>query len=179
MDDFNDKNFGLIQKYQQGDEKAFSELFYKFYPFVFNTLIAKGIPKTDAEDTTAEIFIKLAESLKNYHFEKPLEHYLRRIVRNKIFDYYRSQRIKWYPLIVENLVSTETGNFEIAEIEEIINQCLQKITNLTRRAIILSWLEGYTRKQISVMLNLPIGTIHSNLERGKTVFKQCIQGKLS
>ena len=81
-------------------------------------------------------------------------------------------------MIVENLASKEIHGFEAKEIEEIINLCLQQIISLTRRAIIVSWLEGYTRKQIAELLGLPIGTVHSNLERGKQVFKQCVKEKL-
>lgn len=178
MEIIDSENFDLIRNYQHGDEQAFSTLFKKYYPLVYHILISKGIPKNDAEDSTAEIFIKLADSLFVYHFDKPFEHYLRRIVRNKVFDFYKMKRVQWYSLSLENLISKDINNFEISEIEEIINLCLQKIINLTRRAIILSWLEGYTRKQMAEILKIPIGTVHSHLERGKTDFRKCIRGKL-
>ncbi len=178
MNNIDGDNFEHIRNYQQGDESAFSKLFKKYYPFVYNTLLTKGLIQLDAEDATAEIFIKLADSLLDYHFDKPFEHYLRRVVRNKLFDNYRGKHREWYSLIIENLASSDTSGFEATEIEEIINLCLQQILSLTNRAIIVSWLEGYTRKQIAELLKLPIGTVHSNLERGKEVFKQCIKGKL-
>jgi len=178
LDDNSKIDFDYIQKYRQGDEQAFAKLFYKYYPLVYQSLIAKGILQQDAEDKTSEIFIKLADSLIDYQFAKPFEHYLRRIVRNKIYDYFRSKQWNWYSLTVENLISDSDCVFEESEIQEIINLCLLQIRSLTRRAIIISWLEGYTRKQTAELLKFPIGTVHSNLERGKEVFKQCIKGKL-
>ena len=178
MNDIENTSLELIQKYQEGDEQAFTTLFYKYYPLVYSTLIAKGISKTDAEDSTAEIFIKLADSLINSNFDKPFEHYLKRIVRNKTYDLYRRKNLLCYPLVSDHMVSDYNNEIELIEIEEIINHCLQKIANFTRRAILVSWLEGYTRKQTAELLNLPIGTIHSNLERGKIVFKHCIQENL-
>jgi RNA polymerase sigma-70 factor, ECF subfamily len=172
-------DFELIQKYQQGDEQAFTKLFYKYYPIVYSTLIGKGISQTDAEDSTADIFIKLADSLKSYQLEKPFQHYVRRVVRNKFFDILKTKHIQRYPLTAEILVSKDISGFETAEIEEIINLCLLKILNLTRRSIVLSWLEGYTRKQMAEILSLPIGTIHSHLERGKADFRKCVRGKLT
>ena len=171
-------DFALIRHYQQGDDRAFSELFHKFYPHVYQTFIMKGIPQTEAEDFTSEIFIKLLDALKNYRFEKPFEHYLRRIVRNKIFDFYRKKQIEWYLLDLQYSVATNSNYIEQAELEEIINLCLQQIKSLTRRAIILLWLEGYKRRQIAETLTLPLGTVHSNLERGKDDFRNCIRDKL-
>ena len=63
MNNIDNENFELIRIYQKGDELAFSKLFKKYYPFVYKTFLAKGISQTDAEDATAEIFIKLVDSL--------------------------------------------------------------------------------------------------------------------
>ncbi|MCI0493839.1 sigma-70 family RNA polymerase sigma factor, partial [candidate division KSB1 bacterium] len=90
-DDQND--FDLIRDYQQGAEQAFTDLFLKYYPLVYKIFIMKGIPQAEAEDLTAEIFVKLIEALKTYRFEKPFQHYLRRIVRNRLFDFYRAKKI--------------------------------------------------------------------------------------
>ena len=173
-----EEDYNLIREYQEGKEKAFTQLFTKYYPLIFVFLKNKGIPDIEAEDYTAEIFIKLIDALKTFRFEKPFENFLSRIVRNKIFDYYRKKKIEFCSLTIEIATETQLELFEITEIEEIINFCLNQIKSQIRRAIILSWLEGYTRKQIADLLELPIGTVHSNLERGKVNFKNCIKGKL-
>jgi len=173
IDDQND--FDLIQKYQRGEEQAYSNLFLKYYPLVYKIFIMKGIPHAEAEDLTTEIFIKLIEALKTYRFEKPFQHYLRRIVRNRIFDFYRAKKIAWLPLELEPSLSLKSLSGVDFDLQEIIDHCLQQIKSIVRRAIILSWLQGYQRKQIAELLNLPIGTVHSNLERGKGQFRNCIQ----
>lgn len=176
IDDHND--FELIRRYQQGEERAFTELFLKYYPLVYKIFVMKGIPRTEAEDWTAEIFIKLIEALKTFRFEKPFQHYLRRVVRNRLFDYYRAKKIEWLPLELELPLKLSSSSDEKFDLLEIIDHCLQRIKSLIRRAIILSWLEGYKRNQIAELLHLPIGTVHSNLERGKGTFRKCIQENL-
>ena len=171
----NEEDFALIRKYQQGEEQAFTELFRKYYPLVYRIFIIKNIPQNDAEDLTAEVFIKLIGALKNYRFEKPFQNYLRRVVSNRYFDFYRKKQFKCYPLDLLDLSIPETNNFAQYNLHEIVDFCLQQIRNLTRRAIISSWLEGYKRKQIADMLNIPIGTVNSNLERGKINFRKCIR----
>lgn len=177
IDDRND--FELIRKYQRGEERAFTELFLKYYPLVYKIFIMKGLPQAEAEDLTTEIFIKLIEALKTYQLEKPFQHYLRRVVRNRLFDFYRAKKIEWVPLELQPSLLSKSLAGEDFDLQEIINHCLQQIKSLIRRAIILSWLEGYKRNQIAELLNLPIGTVHSNLERGKQDFRNCIQENLS
>ncbi|MGP8330234.1 MAG: RNA polymerase sigma factor [Methanosarcinaceae archaeon] len=173
----NRTDYELIHGYQQGDEESFSTLFKKYYPIVFQLLIIKGIPQQDVEDLTAEIFIKLIESLKTYRYEKPFEHFLRRVVRNKLYDFFRKNQSKGIHLeFNEEIVACEPDvQFEL---EEVIEQCLQEIKSLIRRSIILLWTQTYKRQQIAEILNIPAGTVHSNLERGKITFRKCIQEKL-
>ncbi|NOZ62760.1 MAG: sigma-70 family RNA polymerase sigma factor [Calditrichaeota bacterium] len=172
------QDFDLIHDYQEGNEEAFTRLFKKYYPLIFLFLKNKGMPETEAEDCTAEIFVKLIDALKVFRFEKPFENFLHRIARNKIIDFYRKKKIEICSLTIELATEAQSGFLEISEIEEIVNICLQQIKSQIRRAIILSWLEGYTRKQIAKLLSLPLGTVHSNLERGKVNFKKCIKEKL-
>jgi len=176
IDDHND--FDLIQKYQRGEEQAYSNLFLKYYPLVYKIFSMKGIPQAEAEDLTAEIFIKLIEALKIYRFEQPFQHYLRRVVRNRLFDFYRAKKIEWLPLELELSLNMKSPAGEEFDLQDIIDHCLQQIKSLIRRTIILSWLEGYKRKQIAELLQLPIGTVHSNLERGKQDFRNCVQREL-
>ncbi|MCU0645179.1 MAG: sigma-70 family RNA polymerase sigma factor [bacterium] len=171
-------DFDLIRNYQRGVEQAFTDLFLKYYPLVYKIFIMKGIPQAEAEDLTTEIFIKLIEALKTYRFEKPFQHYLKRVVRNRIFDYYRQKKLEWLPLDLQQRIPIPINEADQFDLEQIIDHCLQKIKSLIRRAIILSWLEGYKRRQIAELLNLPIGSVHSNLERGKSQFRNCIQENL-
>ena len=171
-------DFDLIRNYQRGEEQAFSDLFLKYYPLVYKIFIMKGIPQAEAEDSTTEIFIKLIEALKTYRFEKPFQHYLRRVVRNRLFDFYRAKKITWLPLELEPSLSLKSIAGTDFDLQEIIDHCLQQIKSLIRRTIIFSWLEGYKRKQIAELLKLPIGTVHSNLERGKSQFRNCVQENL-
>ncbi|MCI0512425.1 sigma-70 family RNA polymerase sigma factor [candidate division KSB1 bacterium] len=168
----------IIQRYQQGDERAFTQLFHKYYDLVYRLMVLKGIPDSSAEDFTAEIFIKLINSLKTYRFNAPFQHFLRRIVRNQIADYFRQvkpilMRLEFYTHATQSM-----PEFEENEIQEYLDYCLQKVKSKIRRAILTSWLEGYKRIQIAAQLNLPLGTIHSNLERGRKALKKCIGEKL-
>lgn len=168
-----------IRRYQGGDERGFTRLFRKYYPRVFRMLVFKGVPQAKAEDATAEVFMKLVDSLKTYRFEKPFQHFLHRVVRNKAYDYFRKKQMERFPPYMECMFAAEVDHFERLEIREIIDLCLQKIKNIDRRVIILYWLEGYTRRQMADLLHLPLGTVHSHLERGRPGFKKCVKREIA
>jgi len=170
-------DFLLIERYQNGDLTAFTALFQKYYPVVYRILILKGVPATEAEDLTSEIFIKLIPSLKKYRFEKPFHHFLNRVIRNRVFDYFRKEKVSLRHFSIEESIDLSSP-IDSFELEEIIATCLRQIKNLTRRAMILLWIEGYKRHQIAEVLKLPIGSVHSGLERSKADFRKCIEDKI-
>ena len=178
MEPNDQSDFQLIRDYQDGDDLAFTTLFRKYYPLVLKAILSKGISPENAKDCTADIFIKLIDSLKKYRFEKSFTHFLRRVIRNKLYDYYRQNELNAQPMeFLEFKIKVPFDDSFI--VEEIIQTCLRKIKSVQRRAIISLWIEGYKRSQIAEILSLPIGTVHSNLERGKSAFQKCVQDNLS
>jgi RNA polymerase sigma factor (sigma-70 family) len=178
MKKIDDNDFELIRRYQKGDEQAFSALFLKYYPMVYKIFLMKQIPQKDAEDFTSEVFIKMIDALKKYRFESPFSHYLRRVVRNRIFDFYRAKKVKCLPLDLPQVLKLRLTQNQESDLDEIIEHCLKLIKSELRRAIIIAWLENYRREQIAKLLHIPIGTVHSNLERGKIQFRTCIRENL-
>jgi RNA polymerase sigma-70 factor (ECF subfamily) len=172
-----DEDFQRIRQYQKGDHEAFATLFHKYYPMVYRIFRIKGLTEADADDMTEEIFIKLIRALKTYQFKKPFDNYLRRVVRNKMIDFYRRKRN--YAFIECELIPDRAeSQVDYEELRDIISHCLRKIINLTRRSILVLWIDGYKRSQMADLLNIPIGTVHSNLERGKVVLRKCIEDRL-
>jgi len=168
----------LIQKYQNGSEEAFTKLFKKYYPLVYKVFLMKGLPESDADDLTEEIFIKLITALKNYLFNQKFEHYLHKVVRNKLIDYYRQNK-RTCPFFEEQFIQDDSDvKINLDELYCIIDYCLQTIISETRRTILVLWIRGYRRNQMAELLKLPIGTIHSNLERGKSRLRECIEDRL-
>lgn len=179
MSDPFDEDAERIHDYQMGNEEAFSWLFHKYYPLVYKIFRVKSLSEADADDLTEEIFIKLIGALKTYQFDKPFKNYLHRIVRNKLIDFYR-QRHKTYSYAdMQNFISKPANQIDHDELREIIDRCLRKIVSLVRRSILMLWIDGYKRNQMAELLNIPLGTIHSNLERGKIVLRKCIEDKLT
>jgi len=166
----------LILSYQQGDERAFTELFEKYFPVVYRIFLSKGLRQVDAEDSTIDVFVKLIKGLRSFRFERPFPYYLHRVVRNRFIDFYRQKKTEFCFSDLQQIPDTLSFNPAPAtDLAEIIDRCLQQIRSRLRRAILISWIEGYKRSQIAEILGIPLGTVHSNLERGKVDLQNCIQ----
>jgi RNA polymerase sigma-70 factor (ECF subfamily) len=85
-----DKDHELIKKTQQGDPKAFGDLYESHAPVVFRYLYAHLDSRMDAEDLTGEVFLKAWQSLPKY-VERgvPFLAFLFRIAHNALVDHYR------------------------------------------------------------------------------------------
>lgn len=169
MSNADENDLTLIRDYQNGNEDAFAVLFRKYYPMVCKIFMMKGVSQADSDDMTEEIFIKLITALKSYHFNKDFDHYLHKIVRNKLIDYYRKSK-RTCSFVEEQFIQDKSFDpIKLEELHDIIECCLQKIFDKIRRSIIILWIEGFKRRQMADLLNIPLGTVHSNLERGKII----------
>jgi len=185
----------LIRSYCQGNRDSFRILFEKYYQYVYRSFVFKGLPPADAEDYTQDIFMKLIKSLKNFKFLSSFRVYLLTIIRNKLIEYYRKKSTLFWRLAppveeMENvpekcwwlLLDMPSGaalrQLETREFFKIADLCLEKIKDLTRRLLMVLMLEGYKRKQMAALAGIPLGSVHSHLERGKHFMQHCIQTHL-
>ncbi len=67
--------------------------------------------------------------------------------------------------------SIEAGQIRSAEAQDVLNE-LMRLKDGYRQVVSLYFLESYSYKEISEILNIPIGTVMSRLARGKEMLKE-------
>ncbi|MDZ7292889.1 MAG: RNA polymerase sigma factor [candidate division KSB1 bacterium] len=182
----------LVRQYQQGDPCAFDILFRRYYQYVYKVFLWKGVPSQDAEDCTQDIFLKLTETLLHFAGKSSFKTYLDRAITNTLINFYRKRRTKTGRLRVrlselievelsqqvprEKIIAHSSGElFEAEALGEAIHNCMEKITNLTCRAVVSLWLDGFKLRQIAQLLALPLGTVSSHSARGRAKLRQCLE----
>lgn len=78
----------LVGLAQQGDLDAFTALYERYLPSVYNR-VRFTIPEPDIEDLTQEVFIAVMKSLRSFRGEARFNTWLQTITRRHIADYYR------------------------------------------------------------------------------------------
>jgi RNA polymerase sigma-70 factor (ECF subfamily) len=80
----------LIRKIVQGQLEAFTVLYERHLPSVYNR-VRYRIPESDVEDVTQEVFIAALRSLKNFKGDAQFSTWLRTLTNRRVADYYRSK----------------------------------------------------------------------------------------
>jgi RNA polymerase sigma-70 factor (ECF subfamily) len=80
----------LVQLAQRGSLEAFTMLYKRHLPVVYNR-VRYLIPAADVEDVTQEVFITLVKALKSFRGAAKFSTWLRTLTNRRIADYYRKR----------------------------------------------------------------------------------------
>ena len=128
----------LIQKFQNGDEKAFDQLVRNNLNNVFGFFMKVTRDEMSAEDLTQDVFMKLYKNLKNFRHDSNFSTYLYRINSNTVNSWIT--RSKWKNLLHLDQ-APDKGEYDIKNEaewtkEELWNE-ISKLPNKQRRVMIL------------------------------------------
>lgn len=171
----------LVDRAVAGDQKAFAELMGRYRDAIFFMLLKMVNNKSDAEDLTIEAFGKAFKNLNQYSPSYAFSTWLFKIASNNCIDYLRKKRT--------NIVSLDGGlndDFEIdAPIpikdtnldpeenlirDQIVSLMRTVVTKLKPRYRVLiekRYFQELSYEEISVELDLPIGTVKAQLFRAR------------
>ena len=144
----------LVLSAKKGDPLSFGKLYDLFYTKIFRYVAYKVGNREDAEDITAEVFIRMLKSINSFSFQgHPFSSWLFRIARNMVVDYFRkNSRRKTAPLETAGSIQ-ETESLEIdyqldLDIEmSNISESIKTLTDLQQEVISLRFAGGLSIKE--------------------------------
>lgn len=135
--------------------------------------------RTDAEDLIQEVYLQAWKSYAQYEAGTNCRAWLYKILFNK-FDHYRRKkftRAKWVVEAADELVFDmavfEPSLPENLTDEEII-KALGKLPDHYREVVILADVDEFAYREIAGILNIPIGTVMSRLNRGRACLRNSL-----
>ncbi|GAB4365344.1 MAG: sigma-70 family RNA polymerase sigma factor [Calditrichia bacterium] len=168
----------LIARFQQGDVQAFDILVRRYKDQLLNFVYRFVGNKTDAEDIVQETFLRV---YKNKHYYKEIAKFstwvytiagnlakteLRRRKRHKIFsvsNFVNEERDYDIPDREHSPERKVDGTIK----EDIIQKAIEKLPPKFKEVIILRDVQGFAYEEISQILNIPLGTVKSRVNRGR------------
>jgi RNA polymerase sigma-70 factor (ECF subfamily) len=141
---------------------------------VFNMAYQFSGSYEEAEDMTQDIFLKLYNSLNKYDFNKNFSAWLLTMSKNYLIDQYR--RTKWEKKTRDefeeyNLAASETENPEYSAVQDenkkLVWQGFNFLSSEIRMAVILRDIQGKNYEEIAEIMELPLGTVKSRVNRGR------------
>jgi len=154
----------LILRLQQKDEKAFEQLYSMYSESIFG-VINSVLHNTEAsEEVLQDVFIKVWDNCASYSSNKGrFFTWLLNIARNAAIDKTRSKSFKnqkknltqeYFVDILENKTSFSSKVDAIG-----IKKYIKKLGEDCKNVIHLLFFKGYTQKEASEELDIPLGTI--------------------
>jgi len=151
---------------------------------VFNIAYQFAGSYEEAEDLTQEIFLKLYNSLPKYDLEKNFSAWFLTLARNHMIDQYR--KTKWekktrdefneHLLSSDSFDSPENGMVK-EESKKLIWESLNHLSPEIRMAVILRDIQGKKYEEIAEIINLPLGTVKSRVNRGRLQLAKILKEK--
>ena len=162
----NERDF--IQACVAREKWAQRKLYEDYYGPLMGVCLRYSNNHDDALDILHDGFIKIFRNIKSYQPGTSLVAWMRRIMVNTAIDFYRKQTRRRTEDIDEayTVESREPDAVSLMAAEEIL-QCIQKLSPAYRAVFNLYVIEGYSHKEIAVMLEITESTSRSNLVKAR------------
>jgi RNA polymerase sigma-70 factor (ECF subfamily) len=161
------------------DRIELRDVYEAYAGYVWNTLRRLGVPETDLEDMTQDVFIRVQRHLHEYDPSRPMKPWLfgfaYRVVGQNIRKWRRRgetpaplvEAIDPTPLVDERLVMEQN--------RRLVLKALTRI-DLKRRALfVLHEIDGVSIEEIARAMEIPVNTAYSRLRVARAEFRAAVE----
>jgi RNA polymerase sigma-70 factor (ECF subfamily) len=176
----------LVDRCRREEPGAFEELVDHFKHLVF-ALIARTIAdRSRAEDVAQEVFLRVHRGLPYFRGEARLSTWIFRIVVNvcsheRTVDHARGAATQVSfddPDSRLRAPSTVDRRFTDLELRDRLEKAIQQLPSQYRILIAGHYLQGLQYEDLADAMNLPLGTVKTQLHRAKRRLRELLEGEL-
>ena len=165
----------LIRRCRRKDSTAWDLLVERYRRKVFNIAYQFVGNVEEAQDLTQELFLKIYQEMRKYPNDVPFPSWLRRVSRNLCIDYYRKKRRQRGLMMVDfevvlPYIAQGRDPFDLLKEKErnlLLRRGLDALPPGVRDCVILRDIQNCSYRDIAKILNIPMGTVKSRLNRGR------------
>ncbi len=169
----------VLRQAAEGDQDAWREIIARFGPRVFGLLRANCGDSELAEELAQSTFCTVAQKLSSYREYGRFESWIFRIAMNRLKDEMRRRKRHAVPMespVLTGLAgegSTEAPTYDESD-KNRLGIALQDLSELDRQIIDLRHTASMSFKQISELLDEPVGTLLARHHRALKKLKQIL-----
>lgn len=179
----------IIRSVLSGDSSQFALLWQKYNKQIFANVLKLVRSIDDADDIVQDTFLKAFNALHSYNQTFPFPAWLYKIASNTCIDYFRRKRIR--PISIEN-INREGGDiYDIIpdksipiddniinnETKEELLKAVEQLPLRYKQCIQLRHFEELSYEEISIKMNLPLGTVKITLFRARKMLLNMLSNK--
>lgn len=168
----------LAQEASRGDNQSFQQIYDAISGKMYALCLRYAGNADDANDWFQEGFIKLYRNLGTFRGEGSFEGWAKRVFVNTCIDCLKNR----FPLsrVINNddidITSNDLPGYDKLANEDLM-KLIQQLPDGYRTVVNLYFVEGYSHKEISKMLNISEEGSRSQLFRARTVLQKLLTTK--
>ena len=176
----------LIQRWQEGEAKAFDELYTRHAPVIYRLGWAILQQSQSAEDVVQETFLRAHKARQRFDPSRAsFGTWLYQIALNYCRSHLRRKHLLTIPWLRQNEETPELPDGRPGpeatalrgEYRRILWEAVQSLSAPLREVIILHYYMELPAVEIAVMLNCPEGTIYSRLHNARRRLAEALAKK--
>lgn len=163
----------LVRLAQAGDVVAFERLVARQYSFIFKTAFRWLGHRSDAEDVTQTVCMRLATAIRSFDWRASFTSWLYRITLNAVYDLKRSSQRRQRLMSEISLAATEesrpTQEDELAlgELWQVVRQLPEK----QRDAVLLVYAEHMSHAEAAEVMGCKDVTVAWHIHNARKALK--------
>lgn len=169
----------LLLLLKEENATAFNTLFNRFWDRLYQTALAKTGEQQAAFDIVQDVFVQLWLQRNSLDITESLPQYLAGMVRNKIFNYYRTSRRKNEQLkqLTELLIATADTEHQAVNIKEerekdmAWEKAVDNLPGRMKEVFILRSRHQYSFRNIAETLNIKTQTAKNAFSRAQELLR--------
>jgi len=170
-------NEWLVIRAQQGETEAFQELVELWYQRLFSYTFRLTGSKDATPDLVQDTLFVVSKKLRTLRDPSMFPNWIYQIVSFKCRDWIRKQQRN------RNHTETLDANTEEPENETqmddqiLLKESLKQLETPYYEVIRLFYLEEFSVREISALLEIPVGTVKSRLYNARKLLKSLLKGE--
>jgi RNA polymerase sigma factor (sigma-70 family) len=185
------KDFLLVERAKQSDEKAFAELMQRYKKPVYHMILKMVRNVDDAEDLTIEAFAKAFRNLKKFNPDFTFSTWLFRIATNNCIDFIRKKKLD--TMSISNTYKDDNGESVDIDIKdfnpdpqeeaikgekiEIIQSIVTKLPAKYQVLVRLRYFQELSYEEIAEEMKVPLGTVKAQLHRARELLYDLVKNR--
>ena len=176
-----DIDYRLMRAVQNGDMVAFNEIVERYKDRLMNVLSRMLSSTEEAEDIVQETFVRVYQHRQSFNFKHCFSTWIYTIGLNLgRNDLRRRKKFKFYD------ISDMQGNEAELSVDmkiptrmpELLNNAVQQLPEKYRTAFILRDVDEQPYEEVAKILNVPLGTVKSRVNRARMMLREKLQPRL-
>jgi len=176
----------LIEKLRRRDQHAFAELVKIHEKAVYRICYRFFSDEHESLDATQEVFIKVFKAIEKFEGRSSLKTWIYRIAANTCLTLAEKKKrekegllqtfINWWSDSTSESPEDEILEEETRKLnQKIVSEKIASLPESYRMPVILKDLEGMPLEKISEILEIPVGTVKSRINRGRRILQDSLQ----